>query len=549
MSCNTVVDDPGIPLVNIMNEKSSKCENNDVCQTTTTDTKSSKCVNIDVCQTTTTDTKSSKCVDIDVCQTTTTDTKSSKCVNVDVCQTTTTDTKSSKCVNVDVCQTTTTDMKSSTCVNIDVCQTTTTGTSNILSNNESKLHGISYRLRRRKYLFQQRRRCVNFEFAVTIISLLIMLVETELLFAGVIGKTSTASIILKMVLSGTTFILWYLVVTYHAIGIQIHMTENGWKHWQLAVRFPWTYLKILMEIVVCAVHPLPGNIIFQSEGLDGQLRMVSPDGILSILMLGRLYIIGRFIVIHSKLLTDTSTQSLGALNKVKISTAFVLKALMSAMPGTMLISIMVFILLINSWAMRTCEVYYHPGNSANDFLNSMWLICITFLTVGYGDMYPNTYCGRVVSVISGLMGVGTTALLITLLASKLEQSRAEKYVYNFVSQIQLDKELKAEASNIIKRSLMLWKMRHVHNEHKVKIYRKLLKAIHAMQAIRNHLSSIRDSAVGSIEINKSVNDIYEYTEKMKEEQSDLKDKVRIIENKLFEMDEKLDVMVSSIIAK
>lgn len=33
----------------------------------------------------------------------------------------------------------------------------------------------------------------------------------------------------------------------------------------------------------------------------------------------------------------------------------------------------------------------------------MWLIAVTFLAIGYGDLVPNTYCGRAICVASGLM--------------------------------------------------------------------------------------------------------------------------------------------------
>ncbi|KAL3859133.1 hypothetical protein ACJMK2_009365 [Sinanodonta woodiana] len=433
----------------------------------------------------------------------------------------------------------------------DVNQTTTSSNANIFNREESKFYSISYRLSRRKRLFQRRLYCVNCELALAIISIIVMLIETELFIAGLIDKTSATSIILKLIISGTTVLLWVLIIVYHATGIEIHMSDNGLEDWRLAVRVPWTYVVIITEIVVCSIHPIPGNILIPTHGIDGESKMVSLDAIFSILMLGRLYLVGRFLVVHSKLLTDTSSQSLGALNKVKINTAFVFKALMSSMPGTMLITIMVAILFIDSWAMRTCEVYYHPGNDASNFLNSMWLISITFLTIGYGDIYPSTYCGRVVSVVSGLMGVGTTALLVAVLASKLEQSRAEKYVHNFVSRVQLDKTRKAAASDVIKQSIKLWKMRMISDdtERRLRTHGKLLKAIHAMKDAKSDKESIGESAVGLIEINKSVNDIYEYTEKMKEEQSDLKAKVSVIENKLFQMDGKLDVLVSSILHK
>ncbi len=40
----------------------------------------------------------------------------------------------------------------------------------------------------------------------------------------------------------------------------------------------------------------------------------------------------------------------------------------------------------------------HHGN----LLNSMWLVAVTFLAIGYGDLVPNTYCGRAICVVSGL---------------------------------------------------------------------------------------------------------------------------------------------------
>lgn len=33
----------------------------------------------------------------------------------------------------------------------------------------------------------------------------------------------------------------------------------------------------------------------------------------------------------------------------------------------------------------------------------MWLIAITFVSVGFGDIVPNTYCGRGIAVSTGIM--------------------------------------------------------------------------------------------------------------------------------------------------
>ncbi|CAF5092970.1 unnamed protein product, partial [Rotaria sp. Silwood1] len=72
--------------------------------------------------------------------------------------------------------------------------------------------------------------------------------------------------------------------------------------------------------------------------------------------------------------------------------------------------------------------------------NSMWLLIETFTTVGYGDFTPSTLCGRTVAAMTGLVGIFSTALLIAVLTQKLLMNRWEKYVHNFVLDIELAKK-------------------------------------------------------------------------------------------------------------
>ncbi|MCG7879723.1 MAG: ion channel [Candidatus Thiodiazotropha endolucinida] len=407
----------------------------------------------------------------------------------------------------------------------------------------SPFDNIGYKLRRRKQLINRRRVIVNIEFALALIGIIIMLIETELFFRGLTTKTEATSIILKSMISVSTILLLMAVCCYHITGVCIQMTDNSWEDWRLAMNFPWTYLKISLELLVCAIHPLPGNILIPLFGVNGSNHMVSLDSVFSILMLLRLYIVGKFTVVHSHLLTDTSTQSLGALNKVRINTVFVFKALMSTMPGSMLISLMVATLVINSWALRTCEVYYDKNSIESGYFNSMWLVAISFLTIGYGDFVPATYCGRFISVLSGLMGVGTTALLVAVLASKLEQTRPEKYVHNFVSRIKLDKIRKNAASDVIKYALQLWRMKRqgsLNANLRTHVYGKLLQAIYTMREAKTEKMTIGESAIGIIELSKGINDVIDVVENMQQEQVTLQTKVLSIEEKMTVIDRKLD---------
>ncbi|XP_064611454.1 small conductance calcium-activated potassium channel protein 2-like isoform X2 [Liolophura sinensis] len=408
----------------------------------------------------------------------------------------------------------------------------------------SKYDNISYRLsQRKKYLFR-RRVIVDVEFAMAMLGIILMIIDNELFIRDVYTKDSVVSVLIKVCISISTVLLLGLVCMYHVCGIKLFMTDNALEDWRLAVG-PATIVKISLELVVCAIHPIPGNFTTTYYPASGEPREVPIDAILSILMMLRLYLVGKFMVMHSRMLTDTSTQSLGALNKVKIDATFVFKALMSTNPGTMLIAIMLLVFLVNSWAMRTCEVYYDPDQEHSSFRDALWLIVITFLTVGYGDIYPKSDCGRMISFGTGILGVGTTALLVAVLGQKLEQTRLEKYVHNFASRVQLDKQRKHAASDVIKNVIYLWKLRRrggSSNKTRVHRHGKLLQAIQTMREAKSEKSIINESAIGPVEIHKAVNDVFDVVEDFSKEQNDLKERVSSLEGKLDGVDSKLDAI-------
>ena len=200
------------------------------------------------------------------------------------------------------------------------------------------------------------------------------------------------------------------------------------------------------------------------DGFDGHERMghevsIPVDVVLALPMFLRLFLGLRCIMLHSRLYHDASSQSLGALNRIKFNFRFIFKSMMSLYPDYALTVLMVVFFLVASWTLRLCEMHNDAEHrSHKSFLNAMWVISITFLTIGYGDIVPNTYCGRGVAVISGMMGAGCTALVVAVLARKLELSSAEKYVHNFVLEIDMEKRLKNHAANVVKHGWRLYRL-------------------------------------------------------------------------------------------
>jgi hypothetical protein len=106
----------------------------------------------------------------------------------------------------------------------------------------------------------------------------------------------------------------------------------------------------------------------------------------------RLYLLCRFIMFHSHLFRDTSSQSLGFLNQVTINFSFLIRAYLDQWPIRTLLTICLFLFFMGSWSLRVCN--YNSDFTHLSMLDSMWLFIVTFTTVGYGDLTPSTYCGR-----------------------------------------------------------------------------------------------------------------------------------------------------------
>ncbi|CAF4650158.1 unnamed protein product [Rotaria sp. Silwood1] len=187
------------------------------------------------------------------------------------------------------------------------------------------------------------------------------------------------------------------------------------------------------------------------------LSYASVDAALGLRIFLRLYLLWRFIMFHSHLFRDTSSRSVGYLNRVSIDYFFLTKTYLEQWPVVYLTTFCIIVFLIGSWSLRACS--YSSTNEHLTMQNTMWLFVITFTTVGYGDFTPSTYCGRTIAAIIALVGVLSTALLISVLAQKLVMNRWEKYVNNFVLNVELAKECKLNAANMIKFALKVWCMK------------------------------------------------------------------------------------------
>ncbi|KAM7537681.1 hypothetical protein Aperf_G00000070243 [Anoplocephala perfoliata] len=322
--------------------------------------------------------------------------------------------------------------------------------------------------------------------------------------------------------------------------------DDSIEDWQIAWD-PARVAKLAIEILVCAIHPVPGNFVFswpssyflfggnillscshcsnnsinpvlstatQAPGVPripgsphvifSSNQVVSIDIILSLPMFLRLYLIFRVVVLHSKLFTDTGSRSIGAMNKVNFTTQFVFKTFMTICPGTLLVALIIGFWAVLAWMLRACERIHDPvfGN----LFNSLWLVAVTFLSIGYGDVVANTYCGRAISIVTGVLGSLCTALFVAVFARKLELSKAEKHVVHFMMENGLTKKMKYYAANVLRETWLIYKytklVKKLNASTIRKHQRKFLCAIHGLRHVKLEQRKLQDNANTLIDLAK-----------------------------------------------
>ncbi|KAJ8683962.1 hypothetical protein QAD02_019754 [Eretmocerus hayati] len=421
------------------------------------------------------------------------------------------------------------------------------GTSGSIGAASKHKPNVGYRLGKRKALFEKRKRISDYALVMGMFGIIVMVIENELSSAGIYSKSSFYSTALKTLISVSTVILLGLIFAYHALEVQLFMIDNCADDWRIAMTWQ-RILQISIELAICAVHPPPGEHYFlwtaklANKGGDIGSKWVPYDVPLSLPMFLRLYLICRVMLLHSKLFTDASSRSIGALNRINFNTRFVLKTLMTICPGTVLLVLMVSLWIIASWTLRQCE-RFHDEEHAN-LLNSMWLIAITFLSVGFGDIVPNTYCGRGITVFTGIMGAACTALLVAVVSKKLELTRAEKHVHNFMMDTQLTKRLKNAAANVLRETWLIYKhtrlVKRV-NPGRVRTHqRKFLLAIYALRKVKMDQRKLMDNANTITDMAKTSNMVYEIVSDMSGRQDSLEERLVALEEKIVGLQEQMD---------
>ncbi|EHH59659.1 hypothetical protein EGM_09820 [Macaca fascicularis] len=361
-------------------------------------------------------------------------------------------------------------------------------------------------LRLRKRLLEQEKSLAGWALVLAGTGIGLMVLHAEMLWFG--GCSWALYLFLvKCMISISTFLLLCLIVAFHAKEVQLFMTDNGLRDWRVALTGRQA-AQIVLELVVCGLHPAPMRGPPCAQDLGAPLTSPQPwpgflgqgEALLSLAMLLRLYLVPRAVLLRSGVLLNASYRSIGALNQVRFRHWFVAKLYMNTHPGRLLLGLTLGLWLTTAWVLSVAERlgFLHPRGSKPPAPSP---------DVDPGKTYPSPQSlgAQVKDVVTFTLPVGVccTALLVAVVARKLEFNKAEKHVHNFMMDIQYTKEMKESAARVLQEAWMFYKhTRRKESRAARRHQRRLLAAINAFRQVRLKHRKLQEQVNSMVDISK-----------------------------------------------
>ncbi|VDD89854.1 unnamed protein product [Enterobius vermicularis] len=218
------------------------------------------------------------------------------------------------------------------------------------------------RFRLRKQLFIKRNKVCDYSLTLALIGLILIVIDSELTanpHTEIIFKDHFVSLMLRSLCALSTVILIGSLVFYHAIEIKIALIDSGADDWRIAFTTE-RMTKLIIEIAICVICPVPGTGTMRWPFIHADTRRISHadvpiDVLLSVPMFLRLYLLCRFMVLHSKQFQDAATRSIAALNRISMDFRFVIKTMMADHPLRVLVVFTVAFWICMAWIFTQCE--------------------------------------------------------------------------------------------------------------------------------------------------------------------------------------------------
>lgn len=216
------------------------------------------------------------------------------------------------------------------------------------------------------------------------------------------------------------------------------------------------------------------------------------DLMLCFMIFFRIYFFARSILSIS-FYTDPRSQRVCNIYGADAGYYFAMKALMKEKPWNVLgISLMMSVFVFG-YCLRLFERVVQDDF---DFIStSIWNVLITMTTVGYGDYFPHTHCGRFVGIICSFWGVFIVSMFVVALTNMLEFNAPENKAYMLLFRLRSKEQLRTHGADMLAAKYRLKLIRQqgkFNTNEKLKVERKYRSHKQEFKKITRQIMNISD---------------------------------------------------------
>ncbi|KAG7398252.1 potassium intermediate small conductance calcium-activated channel, sub N, member [Phytophthora boehmeriae] len=233
---------------------------------------------------------------------------------------------------------------------------------------------------------------------------------------------------LRVLITFSSVLMLYYVYVYYAAECEIMKLKNIMppKATLLSSSLRRT---VLVEMVLLSIHPFPGI-----EAVDPKWPQLAVAT--SLLMFVRVGLVVRVVQFRNSFNTSNGW-FIGALTNVDFTATFFIKSTLKNQPTTCLIATFTTLGCVAGYSLYVAERFlcaFVADSCCHPMLlgDALWMLVITILTIGYGDIIPRTTVGRTIAVCAGIFGTLSSAVTIAVMSNYLVLTRSEHKVNAFL---------------------------------------------------------------------------------------------------------------------
>lgn len=259
----------------------------------------------------------------------------------------------------------------------------------------------------------------------------------------------------------STLTLIALVFAQYFLYCEI-LTRNKGMNYHLWIIEPKNLIPFVFSVIIFLIHPNKAfsGITFEIYNPKYKVKtFYTLNSLFCAISMVRIWFFMNFYFISNDY-HSVRIQRVCEINSVDTSVGFSMRANIKKRPLMVVVMLWIIILVTCSFALRVFERPLDTFNNFNisSYWNAIWLLSVTMTTVGYGDIYPNTIVGRLITIFVSFCGIISISLLVIAITNSLVFEGGEKDVYLILERIHLTEEKDILAARLVAKYIRLMKM-------------------------------------------------------------------------------------------